>query len=163
MHIARKQAESRAFSTHGRDAFDRAADFMRISRIRCRKAAWHGLWRARGTRDRNSLDGERGHLGTCARNLRRKKADRISCSGDYLLRACVDTVRARCYGGALFPARILRTGSIVMFRRKPCRRGRFSPIVRAASARMDFASECAPRPAAKFSAAAGAKAAASSR
>ena len=56
--IARKQAEKRAFSIHGRDAGGLAGDFMRVCRIRWRKAACHGRWRASGTRDPISPDGE---------------------------------------------------------------------------------------------------------
>ena len=56
--ITRKQAEKRAFSIHGRDADGLAGDFMRVCRIRWRKAPCHGHLRARRARDPKSLDGE---------------------------------------------------------------------------------------------------------
>jgi hypothetical protein len=68
----RKQAEKRAFSMHGRDAVGLTAEFMRISRIRWRKAAWHGRLRVRSAQDRGSSDGERDAVGARALNLRRK-------------------------------------------------------------------------------------------
>jgi len=48
-----KQAQSRAFSIHGRDAVGLAGDFMRVCGIRWRKAACHGRLRARRAQDRN--------------------------------------------------------------------------------------------------------------
>jgi len=53
LYGARKQAESRAFSIHGRDAVGLAGDFMRVCGIRWRKAACHGRLRARRAQDRN--------------------------------------------------------------------------------------------------------------
>ena len=60
----RKPAEKRAFSIHGRDAFGRAVDFMRVCRTRLRKAAWHGRLRASLAQDRNSPTESDGHLGS---------------------------------------------------------------------------------------------------
>src|SRR5262245_34528768 len=60
---ARKPAEKRAFSIHGRDAVGLAVDFMRVCRTRLRKAAWHGRLRASRAQDRNSPTESDGRLG----------------------------------------------------------------------------------------------------
>ena len=79
--VACKQAEMWVFSTHGRDAGGLAWDFMRACRIRSRKAACHGHWRARRARDRISLDGEPRAAVTASSILRRKWPDSAASRG----------------------------------------------------------------------------------
>jgi hypothetical protein len=77
---ARKQAEKRAFSIHGRDGGGLAKDFMRVCCIRCRKAAWHGRLRASPTQDPKTPDGESRAVGSGSLILRRKQTDRFPVS-----------------------------------------------------------------------------------
>jgi hypothetical protein len=112
---ARKQAQKRAFSIHGRDDVGRATDFMRVSRFQCRKAACHGRLRVSGAQDRPTLDGDWRGTGSNSPILRRKMPDCSPCLGRRP-GAFVDTAGGRCYGFAPFPAHAGGI-SIVKFRR----------------------------------------------
>src|SRR6476619_6852776 len=93
----RKPAEKRAFSIHGRDAVGLAVDFMRVCRIRLRKAAWHGRLRASRAQDRNSPtvshEGSDPGLAISVGKSPISYEHRGCTVGP-----CVDTARGRCYG-----------------------------------------------------------------
>jgi hypothetical protein len=92
-----KQAEKRAFSIHGRDAVGLAVDFMRVCRIRLRKAAWHGRLRASRAQDRNSPT--ESHEGLDPGRVISVGISLIAHEHrGYTVGPLVDTAGGRCYG-----------------------------------------------------------------